>query len=90
MREDGKKGKAVYVIHTWKDCLWELGGGGDVPEPRDVESGKVEEEQDTQEIEENVEAGSTPSEGDEAPLGPSGSILTPQGMLSLTLTLSQH
>ena len=31
------KGKAVYVLHTWKDCLWELGPGkkGDIPEPRD-------------------------------------------------------
>lgn len=35
--EDGeKKGKAVYVLHTWKDCLWELGGGGEAPEPREV------------------------------------------------------
>ena len=36
IKEDGKKGKAVYILHTWKDYLWELGGGGDVPEVRDV------------------------------------------------------
>jgi translation initiation factor 2D len=29
------KGKAVHVLHTWKDKLWELGKGreADVPEP---------------------------------------------------------
>ena len=32
MKEDGKKGKAVNVLHTWKDCLWDLGKGGEPPE----------------------------------------------------------
>ncbi|KAG6837743.1 hypothetical protein H0H93_001669 [Arthromyces matolae] len=27
------KGKAVYVLHTWKDHLWEMGSKPDVPEP---------------------------------------------------------
>ncbi|KAG6916814.1 hypothetical protein DXG01_005196 [Tephrocybe rancida] len=27
-----EKGKAVYVVHTWKDHLWDLGSKGDVPE----------------------------------------------------------
>ncbi|KAF8064203.1 eukaryotic translation initiation factor SUI1 family protein [Lyophyllum atratum] len=27
-----EKGKAVHVLHTWKDHLWELGSKGDVPE----------------------------------------------------------
>ncbi|KAG6811004.1 hypothetical protein H0H92_009381 [Tricholoma furcatifolium] len=30
--EDQEKGKAVYVLHTWKDHLWEMGAKGDVPE----------------------------------------------------------
>ncbi|KAG5730257.1 Ligatin [Termitomyces sp. T112] len=27
------KGKAVFVLHTWKDHLWDLGSKGDVPQP---------------------------------------------------------
>ncbi|KAG5643116.1 hypothetical protein DXG03_001542 [Asterophora parasitica] len=34
MAEGGQeKGKAVLVLHTWKDHLWELGTKGDQPEP---------------------------------------------------------
>ncbi|OSD03739.1 eukaryotic translation initiation factor SUI1 family protein [Trametes coccinea BRFM310] len=31
------KGKAVYVLHTWKDALWEMGSSkkADVPAPRE-------------------------------------------------------
>lgn len=33
LRDGGKeKGKAVYVVHTWKDRLWEMGSKPDVPE----------------------------------------------------------
>ncbi|KAH9915323.1 uncharacterized protein B0H18DRAFT_886092 [Fomitopsis serialis] len=37
--ESDVKGKAVYVLHTWKDALWEMGAskGQDVPEPSFVE-----------------------------------------------------
>ncbi|PSS30878.1 hypothetical protein PHLCEN_2v2605 [Hermanssonia centrifuga] len=42
MQADEKdlKGKAVYVLHTWKDSLWDLGTSKkmDVPEPRDIPS----------------------------------------------------
>ena len=33
---DDMKGKAVYVLHTWKDALWEMGPGrrADPPAPR--------------------------------------------------------
>jgi len=31
------KGKAVNIIHTWKDHLWEMGGKDDPPAPRVVE-----------------------------------------------------
>ena len=33
---DGK-GKAVNILHTWKDHLWEMGGKEDPPSPRVVE-----------------------------------------------------
>lgn len=77
MREDGKKGKAVYVLHTWKDCLWELGGGGEVPEPRDLEV-------ESKEGEDVVvgEAEGTAETTTEEPVQ-STSTLTPQGMTSL-------
>ncbi|KAJ8502998.1 hypothetical protein ONZ45_g11242 [Pleurotus djamor] len=32
LAKDGK-GKAVYVKHAWKDILWDMGQGGEVPEP---------------------------------------------------------
>ena len=32
MRRTGKKGKAVLVIHTWKDHLWDMGSKPDIPE----------------------------------------------------------
>ena len=31
------KGKAVSIVHTWKDHLWEMGGKDDPPAPRVVE-----------------------------------------------------
>lgn len=40
MREEGKKGKAVNVLHTWKDCLWDLGRGGEPPEGVEDEPGE--------------------------------------------------
>ncbi|KAJ7279119.1 eukaryotic translation initiation factor SUI1 family protein [Mycena rebaudengoi] len=33
--ENGRKekGKAVYILHTWKDHLWDMGSKPDLPEP---------------------------------------------------------
>ena len=31
------KGKAVNIVHTWKDHLWEMGGREDPPAPRVIE-----------------------------------------------------
>ncbi|TFY63903.1 hypothetical protein EVJ58_g2961 [Rhodofomes roseus] len=50
--ENDVKGKAVYVLHTWKDALWEIGAsnGQDVPEPRTLEpatNGQREQEEET-------------------------------------------
>ena len=38
--EQDAKGKAVYILHTWKDSLWDLGPSKklDVPEPRPLVS----------------------------------------------------
>ncbi|KAL5478889.1 hypothetical protein ACEPAI_2166 [Sanghuangporus weigelae] len=33
MREEEAKGKAVRVLHVYKDKLWEMGGKGEPPEP---------------------------------------------------------
>lgn len=32
-----EKGKAVNIVHTWKDHLWEMGGKEDPPIPRAIE-----------------------------------------------------
>jgi translation initiation factor 2D len=32
-----EKGKAVNIVHTWKDHLWEMGGKEDPPTPRAIE-----------------------------------------------------
>jgi len=44
----GKKGKAVLVIHTWKDRLWEMGSKGDMPEDTILGTAAVEEEEEGQ------------------------------------------
>lgn len=33
LQKDGAKGKAVHILHTHKDKLWEMGGQGEPPEP---------------------------------------------------------
>lgn len=43
--EKDTKGKAVYVLHTWKDSLWDMGVSSkmDVPEPREIPKPAAEE-----------------------------------------------
>ena len=36
VRRSGK-GKAVNIVHTWKDNLWEMGGKEDPPAPKVIE-----------------------------------------------------
>lgn len=57
-KDDGK-GKAVYVHHTWKDFLWDMGSGKkmQVPEPRAVEAEKVENQVIGEVDDENEEGG---------------------------------
>lgn len=38
------KGKAVNIVHTWKDHLWGMGGKEDPPAPRLIELNKVDSE----------------------------------------------
>lgn len=89
MREDGKKGKAVYVFHTWKDSLWELGSGGEVPEPREVAQipdGHGEEQgQEARERAEEGDGSAVPTTGVEAQPEVSGSTLSPQGSYLVVL-----
>ncbi|KAF4586194.1 translation initiation factor 2D [Pleurotus pulmonarius] len=37
LQQDGK-GKAVYVKHTWKDTLWDMGRGGEIPDPMTIDT----------------------------------------------------
>lgn len=66
------KGKAVYVIHTWKDALWEMGPskGVDPPVPREITTaGQTEDFVDSSEdaIEnETVPAGGEAAAGEPA------------------------
>ncbi|KDQ23800.1 hypothetical protein PLEOSDRAFT_1079102 [Pleurotus ostreatus PC15] len=36
LHQDGK-GKAVYVKHTWRDTLWDMGRGGEIPDPMTID-----------------------------------------------------
>ncbi|KAI8968620.1 hypothetical protein BD414DRAFT_504220, partial [Trametes punicea] len=46
--EGDVKGKAVYILHTWKDALWEMGPSKktDVPAPRDLKTSEVDTEEE--------------------------------------------
>jgi translation initiation factor 2D len=91
IKEDGKKGKAVFVLHTWKDCLWELGTGGDVPEAIEIpgvdeKEGKDSEDGDSQEVDgarpSNAPETITPAADETPPETSNGSVLSPQGQRS--------
>ncbi|KAF7980438.1 hypothetical protein HWV62_38282 [Athelia sp. TMB] len=82
---EGRKGKAVLVVHAWRDCLWEMGAGGEVPEPRDVGTAEVEVEAGEGENpaikQDDVAAGDKPDSEEPAVIPEaSGSTLSPQGM----------
>jgi len=88
IREDGRKGKAVFVLHTWKDCLWELGTGGDVPEAIEIpavgeKEGEDSEDRDSQEVDNagpsNAPETITASAGETPPETSNRSALSPQG-----------
>jgi translation initiation factor 2D len=58
LAEDGKeKGKAVIVLHTWKDHLWEMGSKLDPPEDVPIQIGNADAGQSEQSTEENGDDG---------------------------------
>jgi translation initiation factor 2D len=75
MKRDGAKGKAVLVLHTWNDTLFDQGRKGDPPEPT-VEMEPKEEEV----VEPSSETNETPAESvpeqAEATLTPQGRYRT--------------
>lgn len=62
--EGGAKGKALTLLHAWKDNLWEMGGEERPPRPRLLRDGlNGEEDADEEKSDEEVEtAVKTPSE----------------------------
>lgn len=50
-----RKGKAVLVVHTWKDCLWEMGSGrkAEVPAPRELIVSEEGERAEVHEVEDD-------------------------------------
>ena len=88
---DDVKGKAVIVLHTWKDHLWDMGKKGDVPEPRTILPKQTEEPgtNDTQEATQSTVSGESaeqpetatqPVEGTSSEASQSASVpLTPEG-----------
>lgn len=60
-----EKGKAVLVLHTWKDHLWEMGQKGDVPPGAPLGTRQeVEEEADENDPEEGEQSKSGTKEGE--------------------------
>ena len=96
IKEDGKKGKAVFVLHTWKDSLWELGGGEDVPEVRDTAEGGGMEMEGKEQVDQSAQDAS-PGRGAEvtalaeSEISPVASVstLSPQSKHALELLPQQ-
>ncbi|CDO75463.1 hypothetical protein BN946_scf184823.g17 [Trametes cinnabarina] len=57
------KGKAVYVLHTWKDALWEMGPSkkADLPAPKEPGNLVAGEDPDLSDTEKHAEGGNEPS-----------------------------
>ena len=69
-----RKGKAAVVLHIYKDFLWDMGKGGEIPELPEGERGDVEEvveDEDSEGDGEDAGVASPPPasdvEGEEAP-----------------------
>jgi translation initiation factor 2D len=61
------KGKAVIVLHTWKDHLWAIGSKGEPPEAVSVSAAGAE---GTDAVDDNKDAGADGgSEGGHKPVG---------------------
>lgn len=60
--ETDVKGKAVYVLHTWKDALWEMGPSKktEVPAPRELKASEADVSDDEEDS--PADANATPDE----------------------------
>ncbi|EIW56725.1 eukaryotic translation initiation factor SUI1 family protein [Trametes versicolor FP-101664 SS1] len=65
--ETDVKGKAVYVLHTWKDALWEMGPSKktEVPAPRELKASEADVSDDEEDS--PADANATPDETAGAP-----------------------
>ena len=54
--EGGTKGKALTLLHAWKDQLWQMGGGERPPRPRLPQDGPNEDDTEGEWTSEESEA----------------------------------
>lgn len=73
-----RKGKAVIVLHTWKDCLWDMGSvaarKGEVPEPREILAANEGEEEKVEEVDGSEDG----EDGEEDEAGQDGGAVKPE------------
>ena len=64
------KGKAVYILHTWKDALWEMGPSkkAEPPAPRETQTNDGVSLDDSDEEQVEVTGEGLQKAGDDAPL----------------------
>lgn len=78
---DRSKGKAVHVLHTWKDYLWDLGTKGDLPVmTKKMTEGEEDANINTKVDEAAVDVNITQPEPEKAVLPDPESTYTPQGI----------
>ena len=92
------KGKAVYVLHTWKDALWDMGPGrkAEPPAPREIEVAPAGEDDGASDAGDEEEAnpapvvtavdGTMPEEGTREPASAPLEPAQPQGDAARELT----
>ncbi|KAH6904451.1 eukaryotic translation initiation factor SUI1 family protein [Coprinopsis sp. MPI-PUGE-AT-0042] len=80
-----EKGKAVHVLHAWKDHLWELGAKPEVPESEPIQAGGSGAQADDEEHEARTEGqlevdepGSVPGEIDQAQMADGTELTGPK------------
>lgn len=88
LEQDGK-GKAVYVKHTWKDTLWDMGRGGEIPDPMTIDtllspqsSSQTEGDSTVPVIGAPIEQSPNPESGGASSENAQSIELTPDGWLS--------
>ena len=66
--EQDVKGKAIYILHTWKDALWEMGASkkAEPPAPREVHPDVELQHDDDADPADRTEAGGAAAEASPA------------------------